>query len=149
MNALFELLGDVIEQDAYDELVKTGSISNYEVEDNTNQCSLGKYKITPHYDAPCCIEWVKTIKFAKVKKDNDWGEEYIIRAILRSDRTEEDELKFLRTLSEINYDDGYGGQELFGIIVFKDNTWLERDEYDGSEWWTRRKFPLEENYFTD
>ena len=33
------------------------------------------------------------------------------------------------------YDSGYGGQELFGNIWFKDGSWVERGEYDGSEWW--------------
>ena len=38
-----------------------------------------------------------------------------------------------------DYDDGYGAQHLFGLVLFKDNTWLERAEYDGSEWWEHRK----------
>ena len=39
------------------------------------------------------------------------------------------------------YDDGFGTQELFGTVWFDDGTWSERDEYDGSEWWTRRIRP--------
>ena len=36
----------------------------------------------------------------------------------------------------IEYDKGYGGgQELDGTILFSDNTWLTRGEYDGSEYW--------------
>jgi hypothetical protein len=42
---------------------------------------------------------------------------------------------------DFEYDNGYGGQELFGYVVFKDNTWLERGEYDGSEWWEYQKCP--------
>jgi hypothetical protein len=38
-------------------------------------------------------------------------------------------------LLDFKYDNGYGGQEIGGFIVFKDKTWLERREYDGSEWW--------------
>ena len=38
-------------------------------------------------------------------------------------------------LLNVEYDDGYGSQELEGIVLFKDGTWLEREEYDGSEWW--------------
>lgn len=34
-----------------------------------------------------------------------------------------------------NYDSGYGSQELYGIVLFNDKTWLSREEYDGSEWW--------------
>ena len=36
---------------------------------------------------------------------------------------------------DITYDSGYGTQAIFGFIVFKDDTWLSRREYDGSEWW--------------
>jgi hypothetical protein len=42
---------------------------------------------------------------------------------------------------DFDYDAGYGGQEIFGYVVFKDNTWLSRGEYDGSEWWEYRKPP--------
>jgi hypothetical protein len=42
---------------------------------------------------------------------------------------------------DFEYDNGFGGQELFGYVIFKDNTWLERGEYDGSEWWKYQKFP--------
>ncbi len=41
----------------------------------------------------------------------------------------------------IEYNAGYGGQELFGTIVFNDDSWLERDEYDGSENWIIKKLP--------
>jgi hypothetical protein len=45
---------------------------------------------------------------------------------------------------DFEYDDGYGGQELFGYVVFKDGTWLSRAEYDGSEWWEYNKTPTYE-----
>lgn len=32
------------------------------------------------------------------------------------------------------YDSGYNGQELYGNVWLEDGTWLERGEYDGSEW---------------
>lgn len=41
----------------------------------------------------------------------------------------------INKLKSINYYDGYGCQELFGFIIFRDNSWLERYEYDGSERW--------------
>ena len=42
-----------------------------------------------------------------------------------------------RNLIDINkdYDAGYGSQELYGTIWYKDGTWSTRGEYDGSEWW--------------
>ena len=36
---------------------------------------------------------------------------------------------------DVLYDSGYGFQRLFGLVLFNDNTWLSREEYDGSEWW--------------
>lgn len=42
---------------------------------------------------------------------------------------------------DIMYDNGYGMQEIEGFIVFNDNTWLERAEYDGSEWWDYKTCP--------
>ena len=42
-----------------------------------------------------------------------------------------------KEISNFEYDNGYGGQEVaYDLIVyFKDGSWLERYEYDGSERW--------------
>lgn len=47
-------------------------------------------------------------------------------------------------LSELdfNYDNGYGGQELFGTVWLNNGVWLERGEYDGSEWWEIKEYPI-------
>jgi len=42
---------------------------------------------------------------------------------------------------DTNYDNGYGGQELYGTLVFGDGSWLERFEYDGAEWWNYKQTP--------
>lgn len=47
---------------------------------------------------------------------------------------------FLKVL-DFEYDSGYGGQELFGTIWYKDGTWSSRGEYDGSEWWDYNMVP--------
>lgn len=46
-------------------------------------------------------------------------------------------------LSKIDrfYDNGYGGQELDGMIWYEDGTWTTRGEYDGSEWWEYHEVP--------
>lgn len=44
-------------------------------------------------------------------------------------------------LLDFEYDNGYGGQELFGNIWYTDGTWSERGEYDGSEWWEHKVCP--------
>lgn len=41
-----------------------------------------------------------------------------------------------------DYDDGYGGEEVSRIIIVGDDWWLERHEYDGSEWWEYKKLPV-------
>jgi len=52
-------------------------------------------------------------------------------------------LKFL----DRDYDSGYGGQQLFGMIYCQDNVWFDRGEYDGSEWWSGHKYPdLRDNF---
>ena len=47
--------------------------------------------------------------------------------------------RFVET-ADFNYDSGYGYCEIPTnlIVYFKDNTYLFRNEYDGSEWWEYR-----------
>ena len=49
----------------------------------------------------------------------------------------------IKSLEELdfNYYNGYGGQELDGYVLLDDQDWLERHEYDGSEWWEYKKYP--------
>ena len=60
--------------------------------------------------------------------------------ILKVEHSKEDYEKFLKEL-DFNYDGGYGCQELFGTVWFKDSTWAGRGEYDGSEWWEYYRLP--------
>lgn len=40
------------------------------------------------------------------------------------------------------YDSGYGGTEVDEYLyIVGDNWWLERHEYDGSEWWEYKTLP--------
>jgi len=47
----------------------------------------------------------------------------------------------LRKKLNVEYDSGYGGQQLFGTIWMVDGTWWTRGEYDGSEWWQHHECP--------
>lgn len=49
-----------------------------------------------------------------------------------------------------SYDNGYGGAEVNGNlkIVGKD-FWLERHEYDGSEWWEYKTMPIKPTHEND
>ena len=49
--------------------------------------------------------------------------------------------QFLEDL-DFQYDDGFGTQHLEGIIWLNYGEWIVRGEYDGSEWWEHRKYPL-------
>lgn len=51
--------------------------------------------------------------------------------------------EFATIAGAANYDSGYGGAEIAGdlVVVFTDGSWLERGEYDGSEWWDFKKLP--------
>ena len=59
---------------------------------------------------------------------------------LAPDYATNDYAQFLAKLDR-EYDEGYGGQELFGVIWYSDGTWSERGEYDGSEWWVHKECP--------
>lgn len=43
---------------------------------------------------------------------------------------------------DFEYDNGYGGISIsLGLMVVGNDWWLERYEYDGSEWWDFKKYP--------
>lgn len=55
-----------------------------------------------------------------------------------------EELQAFIDATDVEYDTGFGGQELFGYVMFSDESWMERGEYDGSEWWEFKKFFIPE-----
>ncbi len=73
---------------------------------------------------------------------------------LKEGYSKEEYEEFLNRL-DFEYDNGYGGQELYGTIwLMKEHTWLSRGEYDGSEWWEYNECPKvpyelrrEDNYY--
>lgn len=85
------------------------------------------------------------IRWAEISRSDDTD---ILKtsAYLRSDRTSEDIWKFINDLFAIEYYNGFGCQELFGNVVFKDGSWLERWEYDGSEGWAHKSCPDEPDW---
>lgn len=81
----------------------------------------------------------KEILCAKLSDgDYDWEDRTFF--ILKKDYGELDYLNFLSSINFM-YDSGYGSQELFGTIWYKDGTWSSRGEYDGSEWWVHNQVP--------
>jgi len=57
--------------------------------------------------------------------------------------------KNFEAISNFRYYAGYGGNEIAGsLLICGDDFWLERGEYDGSEWWefrTTPEIPLEKS----
>ena len=48
---------------------------------------------------------------------------------------------FIR-LADTEYDDGFGSQKVArDLVIIGDDFWLERREYDGSEWWEHKERP--------
>jgi hypothetical protein len=46
-------------------------------------------------------------------------------------------------IADVEYNDGYGAAEVArDLVIVGDDWWLERKEYDGSEWWTFKKLPI-------
>lgn len=54
--------------------------------------------------------------------------------------------KMFEWLKKVEYDSWWWLQELFWEVVFKDWTWLERWEYDGSEWREYKHKPAKKDY---
>lgn len=81
-------------------------------------------------------ELIKHIENREVEYVRVWQEDY-----------DEKENFIEGTLADVlpkldfEYDNGYGGQELFGTIWYSDGTWSDRGEYNGSEWWAYRRCP--------
>jgi hypothetical protein len=87
-----------------------------------------------------------SIKCARIKRDEGYWDEhdnYTTKAdiILKEGHSLEEYKSFLDALN-FEYDNGYGMQELSGTVwLTKENTWLSRGEYDGSEWWEYNECP--------
>ena len=79
-----------------------------------------------------------SIKYISVK-DSDWKDNANLYEIKLDD--------FIRFAKSYDYDEGFGSAEVNKTlrIVFYDGSFLERGEYDGSEWWEYKKLekPIE------
>ena len=46
-------------------------------------------------------------------------------------------------IADRGYNDGYGTKCVLNIQIVGNDWWIERHEYDGSEWWEYKQLPLE------
>lgn len=103
-------------------------------------------KITAKEELLIILQGKCKVKCAEIFTGDFYEEDRVI-TILKCNYSEEEYLYFLNSLDFL-YDNDYGGQELFGIVWLEDNTWLERGEYDGSEWWEYKEVPkIPENLY--
>lgn len=81
---------------------------------------------------------LRTETLRKLKRYNKTIED--IKFICSGDENIPIESFFIKADRE--YDDGYGAAEVDrGLKIVGDDWWLERDEYDGSEWWVFKQIP--------
>ncbi len=79
---------------------------------------------------------------AEIDNNKSWydADERTPLHILKVGYSPEEYSKFLEAI-DFKYDSGFGGQELFGTIWCENGIWLDRGEYDGSEWWDTHVYP--------
>ena len=77
----------------------------------------------------------RKVSLVRIAMSNGYGEE---------PRRIEGTLDEVLPQLNFEYDDGFGGQNLFGYIWYEDGTWSDRGEYDGSEWWQHQEVPHKE-----
>ncbi len=50
---------------------------------------------------------------------------------------------FIKIARAYDYDEGYGGNKVpMDLIIVGEDWWIERNEYDGSEWWEYKALPV-------
>lgn len=50
------------------------------------------------------------------------------------------------SIANVDYYESYGGQEISeNLVVVGKDWWLERGEYDGSEWWEFKSLPIRQS----
>lgn len=88
-------------------------------------------------------ETLDTLKeYGKTIKDVRWVGYY---GFDRNKRISVDE--FFVAAMRTNYNNGYGSAEIdTSLVVVGDDWWLERAEYDGSEWWEFKTMPKKDEY---
>jgi len=158
-NALFELFGKRVmisgkqPRDNEDKVLKR-RLTDEEKMDIFNQLVAenpqNKYWIDKDYPSHSYVMCIKNFDTLAERVDNAvlWAEvttDYK-RAILRSNRTINDVQSFINDLMSIEYDDGFGSQNLYGTVAYKEGSWMDRCEYDGSEWWGYHSFPKEPDW---
>lgn len=90
--------------------------------------------------------WKETIS---VLKDHYLTWKDVDHIILDGDNVTISKENFEELARKTDYDNGWGAAEIrTDLIIVGWNWWLERNEYDGSEWWEFRTMPVIPNETT-
>lgn len=90
--------------------------------------------------------WEETIE---VLKDYSLTWDDVDAVILEGDNVCIPKANFEEVARKTNYDSGFGSVEIRSdLIIVGWNWWLERNEYDGSEWWELKIKPFIPNEYT-
>lgn len=90
--------------------------------------------------------WEETIE---VLKDHSLTWDDVEAVILEGDNVVISKENFEEVARDTYYDKGYGAVEIRSdLIIVGWNWWLERAEYDGSEWWELKTMPYIPNEMT-
>jgi hypothetical protein len=104
------------------------------------ECRLSINELGFDYDAETDDNlWTET---RNKLRDNDYGVKDIAAVFGNDFQIPID--NFIEVAKRTKYNGGYGAQEVAEdlVILMKDGSWFERNEYDGSEWWEHRKTPV-------
>ena len=83
--------------------------------------------------------WEETIEFLK---ENDKTFEDVL--FIQGEDFKVTKENFEIVAKKTNYDAGFGAQHVAtDLVLVGDDWWIERAEYDGSEWWEYKSIPTE------
>lgn len=82
------------------------------------------------------INDIEFITITKIDFSNSKGE------IVYTSMCIENDIKDIFNKFDFEYDNGYGDSEIPDIKIVGKDWWLERYEYDGSEWWEFKTLPV-------
>lgn len=86
----------------------------------------------------CNKSWENVLYISNIKKSHYYEKESVIFEIPKNE--------FEEIAKTINYDNGFGGNEInIQLKIIGENWWLERYEYDGSERWVYKEKPEKPN----
>lgn len=78
--------------------------------------------------------WDDVLYISNIKKSQHYKDESLVFEIPKNE--------FEEVTKTINYDNGFGGNEInIQLKIVGNGWWLERCEYDGSEWWSYKELP--------